>query len=105
MFCFQTCCDSSLYPKDATKTCCASSYLSKGSASDVCCGGKFHPKQDTYQCCHGYYRQILKDQVCCQGNNGGSSAIVVGNGDSCCGDVPYLKDGEQICLCGGLYKK
>ncbi|XP_066923568.1 usherin-like [Clytia hemisphaerica] len=97
----QVCCNGTLYQSDPQKTCCNQNYIKKNSPTDVCCGGQFHPNQNTYQCCFGHYRQILSGQVCCHGNNG----VVVGNGNQCCGDIPYDGNGDKLCLCGALYNK
>lgn len=97
----QMCCGNKLYAKDARKTCCEQNYGIKNDVTDVCCGGQFFPYQSSYQCCYGYYRQVTKGHVCCTGDNG----VVVGVGNSCCGDVPYDTNGSKTCLCGGLYDK
>lgn len=30
---------------------------------------------------------------------------MIGNGNSCCGDIPFDKNGDKICLCGALYNR
>ena len=39
--------------------------------------------------------------VCCKGNTG----VVVGLGNTCCGDVPYDINGDKTCICGALYDR
>ena len=98
---FQVCCGNRQFLKDPTKTCCDNNYMVKNAASDICCGGKFYPKQPSYHCCYGHYRQIPDGHICCPGDSG----IIVGIGNSCCGDVPYDVNGTQQCLCNTLYNK
>lgn len=47
------------------------------------------------------YELVLPGEICCPDNK--EDRVAIGTGDSCCGTVPYLIDGSQIC-CNGKAK-
>ena len=94
------CCNGVLHPRDRLKTCCGTNYLRQNDPSDVCCGNTFHVQRSDFKCCHGDYIRVPSGSICCATAQGG---VVVGQGDSCCGDTPYNSRGGQNCVCGILF--
>ncbi|KAM9316854.1 usherin [Gastrophryne carolinensis] len=98
----QVCCSGVLHDRKDEHQCCDGDYISHATNSTwTCCSGQTHEVQPNHQCCGRYYIQLPAGEVCCY--NGSQNQVSIGEGDSCCGGVPYLVTGYQICCRGDLY--
>ncbi|XP_064622303.1 usherin-like [Lineus longissimus] len=100
----KVCCSGSIYDLKPGYDCCGTSYTNKRQATtDVCCGGKFYTKQTDYQCCGKSYVKVAQGQICCPDST--QDRVDVGFGDSCCGSIPYVNSGAQVCCFGQLHDR
>ncbi|MEE6473903.1 hypothetical protein FKM82_010212 [Ascaphus truei] len=94
----QVCCDGVLHNRKDGYQCCEDKYTSSSrNSSGICCGGQMNVVQPEYQCCGGYYTRVQAGNICCY--NKPMNSVSIGDGDSCCGGIPFLTSGNQIC-CG-----
>ncbi|CAH2254292.1 usherin [Pelobates cultripes] len=100
----QECCDGVLHDRRVGYWCCEDDYiLSSQNTSVVCCGGHLHRVRPEFRCCGRYYTRVQAGEACCY--NTMENSVAVGDGDSCCGGIPYLKSGNQMCCGRELYDK
>ncbi|GFR82563.1 usherin, partial [Elysia marginata] len=91
----EVCCDGTLHDAQPDYGCCGTQYISKPSENLVCCGGKFYTPQDNFQCCGERYIRVPDGEICCPDPN--EDRVSVSKGDACCGGMPYVSGGSQIC--------
>ncbi|CAH1791583.1 unnamed protein product, partial [Owenia fusiformis] len=100
----KTCCNGVLHDNKQDYVCCGSSYLPLPlNDTAVCCGEQFYNYLDNHQCCHDKYLEVLPGEICCPDSSQDREDI--GFGDTCCGSIPFLSSGAQICCNGKLYDK
>ncbi|XP_053568734.1 usherin [Bombina bombina] len=94
----KVCCNEVLHNRKAGYECCEDKYIQYAFNSSVtCCGGQIHMVLEEHQCCGGYYTKVRPGEICCY--NRQENRVSIGNGDLCCGDVPFSTSRNQIC-CG-----
>jgi usherin len=84
-----------LYERRHGFACCGTNYIEKlSNTSQVCCGGKFYKSYADFQCCASlYYVHVPPGQLCCFSLNAYNEIrFSIGNGNKCCGDIPYYDD-------------
>ncbi|XP_018411554.1 PREDICTED: usherin [Nanorana parkeri] len=97
----QVCCSGVLHSRRDGYHCCEGNYIAfAGNSSWICCAAQVHAVQPGHQCCGRYYVKVQKGEVCCY--DGIHNEVSMGEGDSCCGEYPYLS-GYQMCCGEVLY--
>ncbi|XP_075195246.1 usherin [Anomaloglossus baeobatrachus] len=98
----QVCCHHVLHDRKDGYECCEQNYVASfHNASRICCAGQVYMMKPDHRCCGGYYIKLRAGDVCCY--NKSQNRISTGDGNSCCGDIPYSTAGPQICCGGSLY--
>ncbi|KAM4770863.1 usherin [Rhinophrynus dorsalis] len=98
----QECCNGVLNIRRPGYECCEDEYMvSNQNSSLICCGGEIYVVQPEHQCCGRYYTRVKADEICCY--DPAQNSVSIGYGDSCCGGMPFLRSGSQICCGETLY--
>ncbi|GFO50464.1 usherin, partial [Plakobranchus ocellatus] len=97
------CCDGNLHDARPGYGCCGTDYLPKASSDLVCCAGKFYSPQENFKCCGRRYIHVPDGEICCA--DPVENRVSVSRGDACCGGIPYVTDGAQICCKNTLWSR
>ncbi|KAM8945416.1 usherin [Pelodytes ibericus] len=100
----QECCGGVLYDRRAGYQCSEDEYIvTSPNTSVVHCGGRRYHILPEHQCCGRYYTRVQAGEVCCYST--AENRVAVGDGDFCCGEIPYVKSRNQICCGESLYDR